>query len=51
MKIKLKKVKKINTTDVLYDTKLKQFVIYPKVDINTVDFNYIKKNCLRLKIN
>jgi hypothetical protein len=51
MKLELKKVKKINKTDVLYDTKLKQFVIYPKVDNNIVDFNYIQENCLRLKIN
>lgn len=52
MNIELKKVNKINTSDVLYDTKLKQFVIYPmNVDINTIDLDYIQKNCFRLKIN
>lgn len=51
MEIELKKVDKINTSDVLYDTKLKQFVKYPNVDINTIDFNYIQKNCFRLEIN
>ena len=51
MNIELKKVKKINKTDVLYDIKLKQFVVYPKVDNNIVDFNYIQENCLRLKMN
>lgn len=51
MEIELKKVDKINTSDVLYDTKLKQLVIYPKVDTNTIDFNYIQTNCLKLKIN
>ena len=51
MNIELKKVKKINKTDVLYDIKLKQFVVYPKVDNNIIDFNYIQENCLRLKMN
>ena len=51
MNIELKKVKKINKTDVLYDIKLKQFVVYPKVDNNVIDFNYIQENCLRLKMN
>ena len=51
MKLELKKVKKINKTDVLYDIKLKQFVVYPKVDNNIIDFNYIQENCLRLKMN
>jgi len=51
MNIELKKVKKINKTDVLYDIKLKQFVVYPNVDNNIIDFNYIQENCLRLKMN
>jgi hypothetical protein len=51
MKVKLKKINKINTSDVLYDTKLKQFVIYPhNVDVKSFDVNYIKENCFRLKI-
>jgi len=51
MKITLEQVNKINTADVLFDTKLQQFVIYPQnVDIDLFDFDYIKNYCLRLII-
>ena len=51
MNVTLKRVKKINTSDILYDTKLKQFCIYPQtININLVDVKYIKKHCLKLKL-
>ena len=43
----LEPVTHINTSDVLYDKKLKQFCVYPQ-GVTTFDENYIKKNCLRL---
>ena len=47
MEIVLKKIKQVNTRDVLYDVKLKKFCVYPKnVDLKTFDITYIKKNCL-----
>lgn len=49
--MKLEKIKTINTSDILYDVRLKQFCVYPiGVDLNTFDFDYIYKNCLRLSI-
>ena len=49
MEIVLKKIKQVNTRDVLYDVKLKKFCVYPKnVDLKTFDITYIKKNCLKL---
>jgi hypothetical protein len=52
MKVKLKKINKIDTSDVLYDLKLEQFVIYPQnVDIGLFDVKYIKENCCRLTTN
>ena len=49
--ITLKKIERIDTRDVLYDIKLKQFCVYPKdIDLKTVDIVYIKKNCLKLSI-
>jgi len=50
MNIKLEPVIKINTSDVLYDVKMKQFCIYPKIDKHNYDVEYIKKNCLKLSI-
>ncbi len=52
MNVTLKRVKKINTSDILYDTKLKRFCIYPQknININLVDVKYIKKHCLKLKL-
>jgi hypothetical protein len=47
----IKKINKIDTSDVLYDLKLEQFVIYPQnVDIGLFDTKYIKENCYRLKM-
>ena len=43
----LEPVTHINTSDVLYDKKLKQFCVYPQ-GVTTFDENYIKNNCLRL---
>ena len=51
MKVKLKKIKTIKTSDVFYDTKLKHFCIYPhSIDVTNLDNNYIRKHCLKLKI-
>lgn len=51
MKLQLKKVNKIKTDDVLYDTKLNQICIYQKnIDISSFDKEYIIKNCLKLSI-
>lgn len=51
MILEIKKINSINTTDMLYDIKLKQFVIYPNdVDINMFDINYIRKNCFGITI-
>lgn len=53
MKIKLVNINKIKTNHVLYDKKLKKFVIYPRSDDEykkTLDIAYIKKHCKRLKI-
>ena len=51
MKVKLKKVKKIKTDDVFYDTKLKHFCIFPhSVDVTNLDINYIREHCLKLTI-
>jgi len=47
--ITLESVTHINTSDVLYDTKLKQFCIYPQ-GITNFDEDYIKNNCLRLPL-
>jgi hypothetical protein len=49
--ITLEKIEEINTPDVLYNTRLKRLEVYPRdVDINTIDFDYIRKNCFRLKV-
>ena len=51
MKVKLKKIKTIKTSDVFYDTKLKRFCICShSVDVINLDINYIRKHCLKLKI-
>ena len=51
MKVKLKKIKTIKTSDVFYDTKLKHFCICPhSIDITNLDINYIREHCLKLKI-
>lgn len=51
MNIKLKPVTSINTSDVLFDTKLKQLCVYPiGIDKSTFDVEYIKKHCLCLTI-
>jgi hypothetical protein len=47
MTITLEPITHINTSDVLYDKKLKQFCVYPQ-GVTAFDENYIKKNCLRL---
>lgn len=46
----LSAVNEINTSDVLYDTNLKQFCVYPRTDNQIFDEEYIKKNCLKLVI-
>jgi hypothetical protein len=48
MRIKLETIKSIDTSDVLYDKKLKQFCVYPKTDAE-YDVKYIKENCLKVK--
>lgn len=46
----LSPVTEINTSDVLYDTKLDQFCIYPQTEEQIFDEEYIKKNCLKIMI-
>jgi hypothetical protein len=46
----LSAVNEINTSDVLYDTNLKQFCVYPQTDNQIFDEEYIKKNCLKIVI-
>lgn len=49
--ITLEKVEEIDTSDVLYNPRLKRLEVYPRdVDVNTFDFVYIQKNCFRLKV-
>jgi hypothetical protein len=49
MNITLEPVTVIDTADVLYDTKLKQLVVYPQ-GAPRYDTDYIKENCLRVSI-
>ena len=49
MTANLEPVTHIDTSDVLYDKKLKQMVIYPQ-GVDTFDEEYIKKNCLKIVI-
>jgi hypothetical protein len=50
--IELEEVRNFNTSDILYDSKLKKLVKYGTilVDIKSYDVDYIRKNCFRLKI-
>ena len=45
----LEPVTHIDTSDVLYDTKMKHLCVYPQ-GVETFDEEYIKKNCLRIVI-
>jgi hypothetical protein len=45
----LEPVTHIDTSDVLYDIKLKQLCVYPQ-GVTTFDEEYIKKNCLKIVI-
>jgi hypothetical protein len=49
MYITLEPVNVIDTADVLYDTKLKQLVVYPQ-GAPSFDTDYIKENCLRVSV-
>ena len=49
MNITLEPVNVIDTTDVLYDTKLKQLVVYPQ-GAPCFDADYIKENCLIVSV-
>ena len=43
----LEPVTHIDTSDVLYDTKMKHLCVYPQ-SVTTFDEEYIKKNCLKI---
>jgi hypothetical protein len=45
----LEPVTHIDTSDVLYDTKMKHLCIYTE-GVETFDEEYIKKNCLKIVI-
>jgi hypothetical protein len=45
----LEPVTHIDTSDVLYDTKMKHLCVYPQ-GIETFDEEYIKNNCLKIVI-
>jgi len=45
----LESVTHINTSDVLYDTKMKHLCVYPQ-GVETFDEEYIKNNCLKIVI-
>jgi hypothetical protein len=49
MTVTLEPVTHIDTSDVLYDTKMKHLCIYPE-GAPCYDVEYIKKNCLRIVI-
>jgi hypothetical protein len=50
MIITLEPVTQIDTSDVLYDTKMKHLCVYPQ-SATTFDEEYIKTNCLKLVID
>jgi len=49
MNITLEPVTQIDTSDVLYDTKMKHLCVYPQ-SATTFDEEYIKTNCLKLVV-